>query len=226
MIYLDGNSPQKNEIKRINDIPYKLQVNDELLIGVSSNDQSLVQIFSSHTSPDNSFSSYSIDHFGNIRMPNIGSINILGYTTREVRKIIEHKLEKFIKKNSSVFVAVKLSGIRYTMIGEITNSGVQIVPQNKLSIIDAIANSGDITKNGNLKKVEVIRKSISGTEKFYIDLTNINAFNSDVFYIKPNDIIIINPSKNNFSINWKDSLLTISSIFSMVTTLIILINGI
>ena len=77
---------------------YKLQVNDELFIGITSNDESLVQIFSSQTSKDSYFSNYPIDDLGLIRIPNLGPINVLGYTTREVRKIIENELEKFIKK--------------------------------------------------------------------------------------------------------------------------------
>ena len=51
-----------------------------------------------------------------------------------------------------------------------------------------------------------------------------NAFNSDVFYIKSNDIININPSKNNFLTNWNDSLLIISSTITLFTSVIILIK--
>lgn len=224
LIFLEGGSLERNEIKRIDDIPYKLQVNDQLLIGITSNDQSIVQIFSSQTSQNTPLSNYKIDHFGNIRMPVIGSMNVLGYTIQEVRKIIENELEKFIKINSDVFVSVELLGIKYTIVGEINNPGVYIISQNKPSIIDAIANSGDVTKKGNLKKVEVIRKSSSGIEKFYIDLSTMNAFNSDVFYVKSNDIININPSKNNFLTNWNDSLLIISSTITLFTSVIILIK--
>jgi len=106
-IYLQGDSLQKKEIKRINNIPYKLQVNDVLFIGITSNDESLVQIFSSQTSKNSYFSNYPIDDLGLIRIPNLGPINVLGYTTREVRKIIENELEKFIKKSSDIFVSVK-----------------------------------------------------------------------------------------------------------------------
>ena len=49
-------------------------------------------------------------------MPVIGSMNVLGYTIQEVRKIIENKLEKFIKINSYVFVSVELLGIKYTIV--------------------------------------------------------------------------------------------------------------
>ena len=232
LIYLQGNPIQKKELKRINDIPYKLQVDDLLNIDIISNEEKLVAIFNKQNSGNQNYSiengylsDYSIDIYGNIRMPILGTINVLGYTTTEVRKKIEKKLKKFIKNSEDIFVSVKLSGIRYTVIGEVSEPWLKVVFQNKVSIIDAIANSGDISIVGNRKKVEVIRNSISGTEKFLIDLTDINAFNSDVFYIKSNDIINVIPLKQK---SWGtgttglQTLSTVISIFTLLTSTFIL----
>lgn len=219
LVYLQGEPIQKNEIKRINDIPYKLQVDDMLNIDIKSTDEGLVSIFMKQSSGGGSQDGYSIDGYGNIRMPNLGEINVLGYTTVEVRKKIENELKKFIKNKDELFVSVKLAGIKYTVIGEIGSPGPKVIFQNKVSIIDAIANSGDITLVGNRKKVEVIRNSISGTEKFYIDLTDINAFNSDVFYIKPNDIINVIPLKQKAWGTGTTGLQTITTIMSVFTLL-------
>ena len=237
LIYLQGDPIQKKEIKRINDIPYKLQVDDMLNIDIKSNEEELVAIFKKGNNVSNPgsgqtfgtssgyFSDYSIDSYGNIRMPTLGEINVLGYTTVEVRKKIENELKKFIKNNEDIYVSVKLSGIKYTIIGEITNPGPKVIFQNKVSIIDAIANSGDITIVGNRKKVEVIRNSINGTEKFLIDLTNIEAFYSDVFYIKSNDIINIIPLKQK---SWGtgttglQTFTTIISVFTLLTSTFVL----
>ncbi len=232
LIYLQGNPIQKKELKRINDIPYKLQVDDLLNIDIISNEEKLVAIFNKQNSRNQNYSiengylsDYSIDIYGNIRMPILGTINVLGYTTTEVRKKIEKKLKKFIKNSEDIFVSVKLSGIRYTVIGEVSEPGLKVVFQNKVSIIDAIANSGDISIVGNRKKVEVIRNSISGTEKFLIDLTDINAFNSDVSYIKSNDIINVIPLKQK---SWGtgttglQTLSTVISIFTLLTSTFIL----
>ena len=71
----------------------------------------------------------------------------------------------------------------------------------------------------------MIRNSISGTEKFLIDLTDINAFNSDVFYIKSNDIINVIPLKQK---SWGtgttglQTLSTVISIFTLLTSTFIL----
>lgn len=238
LIYLQGEPIQKKEIKRINDIPYKLQVDDILNIDIKSTDikssnEDMASIFVKQSAGGNSggnsgqnfgsgasyLSGYSIDSYGNIRMPTLGEINVLGYTTVEVRKKIENELNKYLKNKDDIFVSVKLSGIKYTIIGEITSPGPKVIFQNKVSVIDAIANSGDITTVGNRKKVEIIRNSISGTEKFTIDLTDINAFNSEVFYIKPNDIINIIPLKQKTWGTGTTGLQTFTTVISVFTLL-------
>ncbi|MDG1227655.1 MAG: polysaccharide biosynthesis/export family protein [Polaribacter sp.] len=228
LIYLQGEAIQEKGIKRINNIPYKLQVDDVLNIDIKSSDQKMVAIFvkqsgensSQNIGPESSyFSGYSIDSYGNIRMPTLGEINVLGYTTEEVRKKIENELNKYFKNKDDIFVSVKLAGIKYTIIGEINNPGPKVIFQNKVSIIDAISNSGNITIVGDRKRVEIIRNSISGIQKFTIDLTDISAFNSDVFYIKPNDIINIIPLKQKTWGTGTTGLQTFTTVISVITLL-------
>lgn len=221
LIYLQGEPIANNEINRINDIPYKLQVNDKINIEIQSfgTDKLLAEPYQKNGNE------YNIDDHGNIRMPNIGNINVLGFTTVEVRQKIEKILWGIFKKNEDVFITVELAGIKYTIIGEVGSPGPKILNQNQVSIIDAITNSGDITIVGNRKNVEVIRKSLDGIEKFNIDLTDINAFNSDIFYIKPNDIINVMPLKQK---TWGtgttglQTLSTIVSVFTLITTTFII----
>ena len=165
------------------------------------------------------FSGYSIDSYGNISMPTLGEINVLGYTTEEVRKKIENELNKYFKNKDDIFVSVKLAGIKYTIIGEINNPGPKVIFQNKVSIIDAISNSGNITIVGDRKRVEIIRNSTSGIQKYTIDLTDISAFNSDVFYIKPNDIINIIPLKQKTWGTGTTGLQTFTTVISVITLL-------
>lgn len=239
LTYLQGNPTSNSEIKRINNIPYKLQVDDILNITISSKKPEIVAVFqkqnlnsnlmNSGGSNENNqgyFSDYSIDNYGNIRIPTLGEINVLGYTELEARRKIEDILRQdYINNDESLYVSVKLSGIRYTILGEINQTGTNIIYQNRVSIIDAIANSGDITDVGNRKAVEIIRKTGNGTKKFVVDLTDIDLLNDEAFYIKPNDIINIKPLKEK---SWGtgttglQSLTTIVSLLTLISTTIIL----
>jgi polysaccharide export outer membrane protein len=234
LTYFQGKPTPNLVIKKSNNTPYKLQIDDILNITITSKNADIVAVFQKGITSNAQaaqigqgyFSGYSIDNYGNIRVPTLGEINVLGYTEVEVRKKIEYKLrEEYIKNDESLFVSVKLSGIRYTIIGEINQSGTNTINQNRVSIIDAIASSGDITSVGNRQEVEIIRQTAKGTQKFIVDLTNIDILNSEVFYIKSNDIINIKPLREK---SWGTgttglkSLTTIVSLFTLLTSTIIL----
>lgn len=238
LVYFQGDPDSKESIKQIQNKPYRLQVNDMLYIDIKSADSELVQLFknvetqSTNTSNISQeaiyFRSYSIDRHGNIRIPYIGELNVLGYTTSEVREKIEKEFENYFKNPEDVFVTVKLAGIRLTFLGEVKNPGTVIVYQNQVNIIEAIASAGDIDVTGNRKNVSVIRKGIDGTKKYHINLLDVNAFESDMFYVESNDIIYIEPLKQKSWGTGTSGMQTITSliaVLSLVTTTILLINA-
>lgn len=236
VIYFQGDTTNNEIINRINNTPYKLQIDDILDVQISSTNSELTEAFQRSQGGGNIggaaggqgagyFNGYSIDKHGNIRLPILGEVNVLGYTTVEIRKKLEKELKIFFKSNEGLFVTVKLFGINYTILGEINGPGPNVIFQNRVSIIEAIANSGDITDLGNRKEVEIFRNSISGVKKYTIDLTTIDVFNSEVFYIKPNDYIYIRPLKQKFwgtGTTGLQSLTTFVSIFTLITSTIIL----
>lgn len=234
LIYLQGEPVNDKEIRRLNNTPYKLQVGDIISVNIKSINEGLVELFNQGGNLGGNtqqaataafFSGYSVDRHGNIRLPYLGEVNVLGYTTVEVRKKVEKELWKLLKNKDDVFVTVKLSGIKYTIIGEVGNPGTKIIYQNQATIIDAVAESGDITLVGDRTKVEVIRYSNLQKKKYRIDLTKITAFNSEVFYIKPNDIINVLPLKQKSlgtGTTGLQTLTTVISIFSLITSTIIL----
>ncbi|WP_088322914.1 polysaccharide biosynthesis/export family protein [Polaribacter tangerinus] len=236
LTYFQGKSKASTIVKRVDNTPYRLQVGDMLNIRINSNNEKAVDAFQKNGNSGNLaggqlnnqpyFLDYSIDSYGNIRIPTLGEINVLGYTTSDVRKKIENKLRKdFLKNDESLFVDVKLSGIRYTIIGEINSPGTRIILQNRLSIVDVIAESGGITDLGNRKAVEIYRKTPNGVEKFSLDLTDIDVLTSSNFFIKSNDIININPLKQK---SWGtgttalQSLSSAVSVLTLITTTLIL----
>lgn len=238
LIYLQGDPVSLKEIREINDAPYKLQVHDNLSIDIKAEDEGLVRMFTKNSGVGNQAQNitqggallfgYFVDRHGNIRLPILGEINVLGYTTVEVRKKIEEKVKDYLQDGTEFFVTVRLNGIKYTVAGEVGSPGPKVVFQNQLTIIDAITNAGDIGLVGNRKNVEVIRITPNGVQKFEIDLTNIEAMNSNVFFIKPNDIINVKPLRQK---SWGtgttglQSLTTIVSVFTLVTSTILIVRG-
>jgi len=229
LIYLSGTPKENKEIHKINTNPYKLQVGDNISIDVTSDNVNLVAVFlkSSGSLSENTSSPviYSIDVNGNIRMPILGEINVLGYTTKEVRVKIEEKFANYFMKEDSYFVSVKLDGIKYTIMGEINSPGPKVVYQNQLSILDAITFSGDIPISGDKKNVEVIRISPNGNKKLTIDLTSINALNSEIFFIQNNDYINIKALRQKSLTEGLKPITGIVSLISLLTTTILILRG-
>lgn len=236
-VYLQGSTSK--EIYNLQHKTFKTQVNDALLINVTSRDKELTEFFNSLSPSGQSaggngqninpyLTGYRIDPHGNIRLPYIGQMNVLGYTMDEIRIKVEKELAKHIQNPIDFYVEVKNAGIKYTIIGEIGMPGTNTLLQYEANIIDAIANSGDITQYGNRTNVEIIRQEESGLKKYEIDLTNINSFNSDVFLIKNNDIINVKPIKQKpigIGTTGLSVFNTILSTFTVIVTTYLFINS-
>lgn len=237
LTYLQPNTTSKSDsIKVSQEVskPYRIQTNDVISINIKALDQKLVDMFSVTESASQSqtsaqglyFTGYTVDDHGNIRVPILGELNVLGYTTDEVRlKVEKQLLEEYFKKEANIFVTVKLAGLKYTINGEIGSPGIKFLYQDRVTIMEAIANSGDITTTGNRKEVQIIRKFAHGFETYSIDLTSETAMNSPYFYIQPNDYIIIKPLKQKTwgtGVTGVQSVATIMTAISLITTLLVL----
>lgn len=239
-IYFQGELNQNDSIAKIQDKAYRLQVDDLLDIQIKSSDENVTKTFNPSVSMQNNnnnmmnseagiyFNSYSVDKHGNIRMPYLGDINVLGYTTREVQKKIDEEFEKYFLDPNDVFVEVRLAGIRYTTIGELGTTGINVLYLNQVNLVQAIAASGDIKITGNRERVHVYRKEIDGTKMYTVNMLDINSFDSDNFFIQPNDIIYVEPLKQKSWGTGTSGMQTITSliaVLSLITTTILLVNA-
>lgn len=237
LIYLqEKDSPGKDQpVNMVASKPYRLQTNDILSINIKAIDARLVEMFNTSSAPQSLNSEqgvynqgYSVDDHGNIRIPVLGEVQVLGLTLEEARKRIEQQLlQDYFKEEANIFVNIKLSGFRYTINGEVTSPGTRMLFQDKVNIMEAIANSGDITLTGDRKSVVVMRQYPAGTEVHTIDLTNRNAMKSPYYYLQPNDYIYVKPLPQK---TWGtgttgvQSLTTIISVLTLVTTTLLIIT--
>lgn len=229
LVYLQdkGTSGNETTVSAVESKPYRLQVNDVLSVDIKAIDPKLVAIFKpseSAAATDSGknesglyFNGFTVDDHGNIRMPILGEINVIGYTLEEVRLKIEKKLlEEYFKTEANIFVTVKLAGFRYTINGEVGDTGTKTLYQEQVNIMEAIANAGDITTVGNRKAVTIIRQTPTGVQINDIDLTDVNVMKSPYYYLQPNDYIYVKPLKQK---TWGTGQTGIQSIGSIVTLL-------
>jgi len=239
LIYLQkkNNSDGETMIAAVESKPYRLQTNDVLSITIKAIDPKLVAIFS----PSNDggaggksesglyFDGFTVDDHGNIRIPVLGELNVIGYTLDEIRVRVEKQLlAEYFNKEANIFVTVKLAGFRYVINGEIGSTGTKTLFQEQVTIMEAIANSGDITITGDRKAVTIMRKTPTGVQMHDLDLTDINVMQSPYFYLQPNDYIYVKPLKQKTWGTGKtgiESLGTIITLLSLATTTFLLLKN-
>jgi len=240
LIYLQASADQKPiEIQESNKKPYRLAIDDVLNINIKTSDENISNLFSIRENSQGNgnmmisenmlyFNGFKVDNEGYIFIPVIEKIKAVNKTVYELRDEIEKKLlAEFLTKDANLFINIKIAGIRFTINGEIGNPGVNIIYNDKATIMDAIAQSGDINLVGNRKEVMVYRQFPHGTEIGVLDLTKMEAMNSPFYYIHPNDFIYIKPLKQKslgFGTTGLQTFTTIFSVFSIIFTTILLIN--
>lgn len=234
VVYLQNKGTIANDSLQIKALaqPYRVQIDDILSINVKALDEELVKIFN----PTNTnvggnigqseqglyFNGFTVDLHGNIEFPILGEINVLGYTVEEIEdKVKDLLLEKYFKETAQIFVTVKLAGLRYTTLGEIGNKGTQVLYRERVNILEAVANAGDITQTGDRKDVLIVRQYPDGQKIHHIDLTDIAAMESEFYYIQPNDIIMVKPLKRKAlgaGQTATQTITTVASIFSVLVS--------
>lgn len=136
---------------------------------------------------------YLVDNIGNIDLPRLGMMKVEGLTKPQLADSIKKKLEPVL---SNPIVIVKLRNFHVTFLGEITKAGPLNLPTEKVNILEAIGLAGDINVYGKKSDVLVIRESDGKVEYGQMDLTSATCFESPYFYLKQNDIVVVNPNKN------------------------------
>ncbi|MCG9793942.1 polysaccharide biosynthesis/export family protein [Flavobacterium algicola] len=232
--YKKGTSSE-SAISLVASKPYRVQIADVLSLSIKAIDPKLVSIFSTvegevGKSPSALyFDGFTVDDHGNIRIPVLGEMNVIGYTTEEIRLRIEKQLlSEYFNKEANLFVTVKLAGFKYTITGEIGSTGTKTVFQDRLTIMEAVANSGDITITGNRKAVTIMRQSPTGVEMHDLDLTDINVMKSPYYYLQPNDFIFVKPLKQKTWGTGKtglESITTFVSLLSLASTMFLLLTN-
>lgn len=209
--------------------PYRVQINDILSIRIKALDQKLVGMFNPIASEDNVqvtsgeklyFDGFLIDDHGNINMPTLGKIKVLNLTVEEIKKKINSKLlEDYFKEEANIFVTVKLAGVKYTILGQISTPGTNVIYQERVNIFEAISNAGDIPLLGDKKDVLILRPFPGGHKIHHVDLTDRKVLESEYFYIQPNDMIYIKPLPQKTWGIGTTGLGTFTTIMSVLTTL-------
>ena len=129
---------------------------------------------------------------GTVRLPLIGSFKIQGLTQDEASNKLIQEYKKYIR---NPYVLVEIKNQRVIVIGEVKSPGIVSVTNGTMNVIEAIARSGDLTDYASRINVKVIRGDLRKPSIRTIDITNMSALSLASLYLKPNDILYVQPRK-------------------------------
>ncbi len=135
---------------------------------------------------------YRVDEEGDIHMPFIGAVTAEGKTLNELRKELTQKLDKYILNTN---VQCRFMNFRVTLMGEVARPSTYTIPNERLTILEAIGMAGDFTPYAERTSVLVIRDRNNVREFARVNTQDRTVFASPYFYLSPNDIVYVEPLK-------------------------------
>jgi polysaccharide export outer membrane protein len=131
---------------------------------------------------------------GTITFPFLGSVEVKGKTPAEVENLLKEKLGEDYLVNPQVIVTVKEYRSRtVSVIGQVNKPGNIALPaEQKMGILEAIAQAGDLAKSANKNRIEVSRNG--KTQKFTLDDLKKDTNLEKKFWLEPGDVIYVHES--------------------------------
>ena len=124
-----------------------------------------------------------------------------GRTVEQVADEITKKLDEYIIDPKVTVTLEKAMSVRYSVMGSVVSPGVRIMDR-KVSLYEAVIEAGGIAKNGDKKKVALIRYDAKGNlSRQEVNLAEIESGKAPMIFLNPGDQVFV--PKKGFSLNWE-----------------------
>lgn len=135
---------------------------------------------------------YRVDADGYIDFPILGKLHVEGLRVSEVTDLIRQKIisGNYIK---DPLVSLEFLNFRYTVLGAVGKNGTFSVEGDRVTLLEAIANAGNLSASADMGRVTVIREEGGARKQYVHDLRSTDIFKSPCYYLQQNDIVYVEP---------------------------------
>ena len=123
----------------------------------------------------------------------------------------------YIKKPN---INIKIANYKISYMGDVKNPGSYNIPNERITILDALALAGDVNISGQRNNVLIIREENNKKVQYRVDLRSNKILTSPVYYLQQNDVVYVEP---NYARIQSASSNSSTSLFISITGLIITI---
>ena len=114
-----------------------------------------------------------------------------GRTVEQVADEITKKLDEYIIDPKVTVTLEKAMSARYSVMGKVNTPGIRVLDR-KVSLYEAVIEAGGVAKNGNKKKIALVRFDGQGKlTRQLVDLTAIESGKAPMIYLNPGDQVFV-----------------------------------
>lgn len=213
----------------------KIKTNDQLMISVSAPEQEAALPFNlpvvgvgnvleggMRPTGTPQLQNYLVDQDGFINFPVLGQVPVAGLMRKEISELLQEKISRYVQ---NPIVVVRLVNFQISVLGEVNRPGTFPVNDEYISLPKALGLAGDMTIYGRRDNVLVMREENGTLTKAYLDITDNAIVNSPYYYLKQNDVVVVEPNgpaRQAASYNRNTSLYI--SVASVLISLIVVIS--
>jgi polysaccharide biosynthesis/export protein len=227
--YFRGNL-DTSRIKNVESKETVIQKNDILSITVFSDNPAASAIYNqpimttgggdATSNVRSANSGYLVNEQGDIYFQGLGQLHIAGLTKTQLVDLLNEKLKTQLK---NPYYAIRFLNYNITVQGEVNRGGEFSVPNERITILEAIALAGDMTMYAKRNDVLIIRELNGKREVVRVDLTSPDIFNSPYYYLYQNDLIIVEPTNKKPAAGRQETVQNIGITASIVSAIALII---
>jgi polysaccharide export outer membrane protein len=162
---------------------------------------------------------YLVEEDGTLSFPRIGKVMAAGKDKVALKAELELALLPYLKDPS---ITIRYLNFRVTVLGEVARPGTYVSLNERMTLLEVIGQAGDLTDFGKRENVLLIRETDQEQQYHRINLNDRSSIAEEFYYLRPNDVIYIEPikSKRFRSTNFSQvGPLTLSAISVLISTL-------
>ena len=197
IIYLQGQQNQSS-----NQVNYEpiIQNDDLLSITISSVEPELAAPFNidqlqssgSGSGTNMNKTTYLVDTAGEIDFPVLGKIKVIGLTKTLLKQQIKERLSLYL---TDPIINIRIVNYKISVLGEVNKPGSYTLTGDRITLLEVIANAGDLTLYGKRDNILIIRDYLGTKTYNRVDITNADFVNSPFYYLDQNDVVYVEPRK-------------------------------
>ncbi len=171
----------------------------------------------------NGIKTYLIDAFGNIDFPVIGKVKLAGLTRTEANDKLVSEVSAYITNPS---INLRILNYKISVLGEVVQPGNYVVSSERITFLEALSLAGDLTIYGQRNNILIIRETDGKKIFTRIDMTKADFMSSEFYYLKQNDVIVVEPNDTrvNASVVGPNLSLIISALTLLTTVVVIILR--